>query len=184
MTWLKVDDGFTDHPKIEALSDQAFRLHVAGLCFCARTLSDGKVPEDRVRRLLPKVTKRMVTELVDGGLWLPIQAGFEIKDYLAYNPSRAEVEKQRTERAERQKKWRDKKRDASRSASGDAAPPHGPPRPGPKGLGSGTEEPLDAGSPPAADGGGEHGFDPEVSIKNADRLRLLRGELKSQREAS
>ena len=187
MTWLKIDDGFTDNAKIEALSDRAFRLHVAGMCFCARTLSDGVIPEGRVPRLIPKVTKRMVEELVTVGVWLLHPQGYEIKDYLLYNPSREEVERQRAEKAERQRKYRDKQRGAPRDASRDARPPQAPPRPGPKGQGSGTEGPRSVGSSPAADGGDEQ-FDPEVSLRNAERIKdelaRLRAKRSEEAEAS
>jgi hypothetical protein len=149
MTWVKIDDGFTDHPKIEGLSDRAFRLHIAGLCFCGRTLSDGHIPTDRVRRLLPKVTKAMVAELEEAGTWIAVTSGFVVKDYLTYNPSRKKVMEDREAAAERKRKWAEKKaedaarkkRDAEKNASRDAlqndAPALDPSPPRPKGQGSG-----------------------------------------------
>ena len=31
MPFLNLDDNFADHPKVDALTDGAFRLHVAGV---------------------------------------------------------------------------------------------------------------------------------------------------------
>ena len=44
MPWVKLDDGFTDHPKIASLSDSAFRTFVTALCYCNKNLTDGFVP--------------------------------------------------------------------------------------------------------------------------------------------
>jgi hypothetical protein len=91
MAWVKLDDQFTEHPKIDHLSDAAFRLHVAGLCYCGRHLTDGHIPKVRVQRLLPKVARRAVDELVSAGLWMPANDGYRVKDFLQYNPSAEKV---------------------------------------------------------------------------------------------
>src|SRR5215469_12896847 len=44
-TYIKVHDGMPDHPKVEALSDAAFRLLVTLWCWCGRHLTDGRIPE-------------------------------------------------------------------------------------------------------------------------------------------
>ena len=41
MAWLRIDDGFVEHPKVYDLSDRSFRLHVAAHCYSARNLTDG-----------------------------------------------------------------------------------------------------------------------------------------------
>lgn len=69
MGWVKIDDEFTDHPKIDELSDGAFRLHVASLCYVARKLTDGIVPTSVMRRLVPCYKPALVDELVAAGLW-------------------------------------------------------------------------------------------------------------------
>lgn len=40
MSWFHLDDNFPDHRKVAGLSDAAFRLHVAGLAYCSRGLTD------------------------------------------------------------------------------------------------------------------------------------------------
>jgi len=84
VTWVRLDEGFATHPKVFGLSDQAFRVHVQALCYCGQHLTNGFVPAG----LAPvAVTK----ELVAHGLWSPMKDGFEVHDYLAYNPSREQV---------------------------------------------------------------------------------------------
>ena len=85
MGWLRVDDAFTDHPKIAGLSDRAFRAHVEGLVYCARYLTDGQVPKAK------GPTARVASELERAGLWSSTKRGWVIHDFLDYNPSRSET---------------------------------------------------------------------------------------------
>lgn len=90
MTWVRLDDNFPDHPKVLGLSDAAFRVEVAGICYAGRYLTDGWVPAPG--------TKRLADELVKAGLWLPDGSGFQLHDFLDYQESRAEAQA-RSERA-------------------------------------------------------------------------------------
>lgn len=92
MAWVYLDDQFTEHPKIDTLSDGAFRIHVAAICYANRHLTDGYLEAARIQRLVPKYQKRFVTELVNAGLWEPAGGGYQIHDYLDWNKSREEVE--------------------------------------------------------------------------------------------
>lgn len=69
MPYLNTDDGFPDHPKVDALSDGAFRLHVAGMHYCAKNTTDGLIPVGRVDRLKPGYKAGQLQELLDGRLW-------------------------------------------------------------------------------------------------------------------
>ena len=104
MTWVKLDDGFPDDPKIEGLSDAAFRVYVTGLCRAARKLTDGHLsPRDvKVVGVTAGKTKpeRYVGELVDRGLWQLNGDGYEINKFLEYNQSADEVRELRRKRAE------------------------------------------------------------------------------------
>lgn len=92
MTWVNLDDQFPEHPKIDKLSDAAFRLHVAAICYANRHLTDGYLDAARIPRLVPKHQKRFVTELVNADLWETVDGGYQIHDYLDWNKSRDEVE--------------------------------------------------------------------------------------------
>lgn len=102
--WVKLDDGFAEHPRVSGLSDAAFRLHVASMCYAAHYLTDGRVPAHRVHG---KPLAPLVAELVKAGLWTRNGTGYEIHDWRDYNPTREDVERQRKMRNERQRRWRE-----------------------------------------------------------------------------
>lgn len=91
MPWVKLDDSFDEHPKIDALSDAAFRLHVAGLCYSARNLSDGHIPSVRAPRLTVTAKARHIAELVTAGVWDAVDDGYMIHDFLEYQRARTDV---------------------------------------------------------------------------------------------
>src|SRR6266545_3279057 len=144
MTWVRFDDMFPIHRKVGALSDAAFRLHVEAVCWCARHLTDGVVSStDLAQVTRTRKPQRLVTELVRSGAWREAADGWQIHDYLEYQPSRSKVTVQRQAKAERQARWlakkktkgRDASQDESIDASKDDAPSPTPPRP--EGGGSG-----------------------------------------------
>lgn len=97
MPWLNMDENFPEHPKVDGLSDSAFRLHVSGMCYAARHLTDGLIPADKVQRLVPRFRRAAVEELVSKGVWYwheSIQT-YEVHDYLDWNRSRAEITTER-----------------------------------------------------------------------------------------
>lgn len=92
MPFLNLDDNFSEHPKVDALSDGAFRLHVSGLCYSARHLTDGFIDADKVARLVPKFRSKHLGELLVRGLWVENgPKGFAIHDFLDWNRSRVEI---------------------------------------------------------------------------------------------
>ena len=108
MAYLNLDDGFSDHEKVDALSDGAFRLHVAGLCYCAKHLTDGVVPKRKVHRLTPTYKPTLLRELLDAAMWMPHPDGYEMHDYLDWNKSKAWWIEKREADAKRLAKWRAK----------------------------------------------------------------------------
>jgi len=97
MTWLKMDDGFTEHPKIVDLSDAAFRAHIEGLTYCARNLTNGVIPGGINGKLCTKAVRQ---ELVDAGVWESEGRAIRIHDYLDWNPSKDQVLAERSRKAE------------------------------------------------------------------------------------
>jgi hypothetical protein len=51
MTWVKIDDGFADHPKVIEAGPMASWLFLCGLTYCSRQLTDGFIPAGQLRRL-------------------------------------------------------------------------------------------------------------------------------------
>lgn len=113
----RVDDNFPEHPKVEHISDKAFRLHVTALCYCTRNLTDGVMSTVAVRAMLAarKWSKRLVDELVSADLWSVIEDGFHIHDYLDWNPSAQEVKRRRSEARERMAGKRSRERSQERT---------------------------------------------------------------------
>ena len=96
MTWVKLDDTFPEHPKVEEVGPLAGWLHVCALCYCNRNLTDGFIPSARVARLADiSNVKRHVTALLRVGMWLEDDGGYRIHNFLEYQPSKAKVEADR-----------------------------------------------------------------------------------------
>lgn len=95
MTWAKFDDGSPDHPKVEGLSDAAHRLWFNAVCYSNRSLTDGRITRSILKRLYPKKQLQLADELVRAGLWHEVSGGYDIHDFLTYQPSREKVMAQR-----------------------------------------------------------------------------------------
>lgn len=98
MTWARLDDHLDENLKVVGLSDRAFRAFVESVCYSARNLTDGFIPHAVALRRWPKVR----TDLLGAGLWESREFGYQVHDYLEYNPSRERILAQRE--AERQRK--------------------------------------------------------------------------------
>jgi hypothetical protein len=101
VAYATLDDNMADHPKVFGLTDAAFRLHVSGIIYCARQRTDGVVPAEKVKVLVPKYRPAALQELVTRGMWVPILGGgaYNIHDYLQWNLSRAQIEARRESRS-------------------------------------------------------------------------------------
>lgn len=127
MPWVRLDDRFPRHRKVELLSDRAFRLYVSALCWSSENLTEGRI----LARELPVVArlrgiKTAAGELEAAGLWDRTDTGWEIHDFLEYNPDRARVQADRAANAARQQAFRDRKkaeREAARNADRNGVTP-------------------------------------------------------------
>lgn len=113
---MKLDDGLPANPKIEDLSDKAFRLYIYGLCHCGRKLTDGEISakDRKVLMIEAGCTARHVAELERAGLWVAVNGHYSVNDFLDYNMSAAEIREERRAAAERMRSLR-AKRAAERS---------------------------------------------------------------------
>jgi len=113
--WVKLDDHFAEHPKVVAAGPVAGFLYVAALCYANRHLTNGFIPAAQVTALLPRdgvnfaqISKRLCA----AGLWSETTQketpGYQIHDYLKFQPSRASVIKARKTNAKRQAAWRER----------------------------------------------------------------------------
>lgn len=150
MTWVKTSDTFAE--EFEELGAEALALHMAALGYCARLLTDGRIPARKARLLFPvEDPDAVIKALMVAGRWMETETGYAIVDYLGDQPSADAVRRQQAQKAERQARWlaakRDASRDASQDASGDGNP--APPRPAPKGSGKGRGGPGDSAGAPS-----------------------------------
>lgn len=99
MPWIRFEDNFPEHPKVLAISDRAFRLHVRAIGYCSRHLTDGAVSLAAVRSLTMGAATRLTSELVRARMWTVTDDGFLIHDYLDYQPSREAILHIRQQRA-------------------------------------------------------------------------------------
>ena len=107
MSWVKLDDGFATHPKVQAAGQSAAWLHVAGLCYAAQHLTDGAIPDSSLTgmgQFTGTRARSLAERLVEVGLWERNGAGYAIHDYLDYNPSRKSLEERRKAARERMAK--------------------------------------------------------------------------------
>ena len=107
MSWVKLDDQFTDHPKVVKAGPMAAWLFVCGLAYCGRFLTDGTIPKEQVRRLAD-IDDPMThaAKLVSVGLWHETSDGFQVNDYLEYNPAGDKVRAERSAAKERMSRHR------------------------------------------------------------------------------
>jgi hypothetical protein len=95
--FIAVHDDIDGHPKIEPLSDAAFRHLVRLWGWCHRFGTDGIVPETRLKAKGPKIFKELTTPAYPGAnpLAIPATEGmWEMRDYLKHQWSQAEIDEQ------------------------------------------------------------------------------------------
>lgn len=103
MTWVRLDDGIYDHPKILAVDPGDRLLYVWGLCWSSRHGTDGLIPRSALPylALFAGADDDAADRLVAAGLWHPIDgAGWTVHDFGDYQPSAAEVAELRRKRSE------------------------------------------------------------------------------------
>lgn len=105
--YVRIDVLMPEHPKIEGLSDKAFRALVELWCYCGRNRTDGLVSEKRWR---DTGTPRARAELVKAGL-AELRTGegcmmhdFTGPDGRGHQRTRAEIEELSAKRTEAAKK--------------------------------------------------------------------------------
>src|SRR3990167_4385261 len=114
MPWAKIDDDAPTHPKfVVAGSIAAFGFWVAGNCYCNKWLTDGVIATAALTLLSPVVRRRearlLADRLVAAGLWAAVEGGYQVHDFLEYNPSAARVREDRKATAARKNRWKERR---------------------------------------------------------------------------
>lgn len=110
MPWAKFDDDLLTNPKFMTVGAEAKLLYMSSIVHCAKALTDGMV-QQRVALSIARLVgisdfATASEELVDAELWEITDGGWQIHDYLEYNPSREKVLAERDEARERMSKVR------------------------------------------------------------------------------
>lgn len=94
MGWVRLDDDFPHHPKALAAGAEGIALFVAGLCYCSKHETDGRIPKNAIPLLINGLRrpKAVAEKLVTVGFWDDEPGCFVIKNYLEYQRSKAEIE--------------------------------------------------------------------------------------------
>ena len=102
MSWAKLDDQFFTHPKVIDLPKDAKLLFLAALTYCAGQLTDGTVTPGALRVIAATVdvSREEAGTLVAAGLWEKSEAGWQVHDYLEYQPTRDKALATKQARAE------------------------------------------------------------------------------------
>lgn len=110
MSWAKLDDAMCEHRKIKRAlrkSRPAVALHFLGILHCSRYLTDGFVEDEYVEEvLLLRERTSALAALIEHGLWIKVEGGYQIHDYLDHNPTREKVFAQRAADAARKARGR------------------------------------------------------------------------------
>lgn len=126
MPYLNLDDNYPDHPKVESLSDAAYRLHGAAMFYSARFRLDGYLTREQLRSRR-NWTARTERELLDATLlhspgepceseFCPADDGrrYRLHDFFQWNKSRDWWGVKRENNAKRKAEWKARQANAER----------------------------------------------------------------------
>lgn len=101
--YVRIDVLLPEHPKVEGLSDRAFRALVDLWCYCGRNRTDGLVTEKRWKATGTKAAR---DELLKAGLaeLMGLGGGVVMHDYLEHQRSREEIDELSAKRTEAARK--------------------------------------------------------------------------------
>jgi hypothetical protein len=126
--WAVVDCEALDHIKFDGVSDAAVHLWLRALLYCRKHLTDGFVPEGKIKVFAASLTSVkkpgfVVAELVERGLWRVAPGGWKMHDYSAWQQTRDEVAHKNEGAAERMRRRR--AGEAKPRPAADVPPPRG-----------------------------------------------------------
>ena len=108
MPWVRFDDQFRTHPKALKGGPLCQALLLNSLCWCNAHLTDGFIPEEAVKGIVATtdVPVKTVARMVEVGFWEVAEGGYQIHDYLDYQLSAAQVQRERAFATKRKQKQR------------------------------------------------------------------------------
>lgn len=120
MAWFKVDDKLHSSRKLLKIP-RRYRLACLGLWTLAGSWSadqetDGLVPDHMIEEW--GASQTLVDWLVKVDLWLAVPDGSQFKNWMEYQPTRAENEGKREKNREKMRHWRERKRVTGEGVTG------------------------------------------------------------------
>jgi hypothetical protein len=118
MPYLNLDDNYPDHPKVEALSDAAYRLHGSALFYAARFRLDGYLTRGQLRarnRWSAKTERELIDERLMHEPGDPCESKtcppddgrrYRLHDFFQWNKSRDWWDVEREKAAKRKEAWK------------------------------------------------------------------------------
>ena len=102
MGWVRLDDDFPHHPKALAAGAEGVALYVAGLCYCSKQETDGRIPRAAIPLLVADLRKplEVAERLITVGLWEDEPGCYIVRNYLEYQRSKEEIEEIREQKRE------------------------------------------------------------------------------------
>jgi len=164
----RLDTGWHEHPRILALSIGGMAVHAWSISYCDATRSDGFIPDGSWPS--KKGFDSGVKDVVKAGLWEPCDGGYRLHDFGQYNRTKAEIENEQAQNADRQRRWRNANitRDEQRLSRARAPGPG----PGPEGsvnlLKNGSTAQAGAGVGDGADGAPPRASPPRAENRDDD----------------
>ena len=120
MPWGRLDDRANGNAKLLALSDSAWRMWGCGLIYCQFNLTNGFILSHAIQtfgvraRNKEAIAEELCSVLVPGKgpCWEKTAGGYQVHDYLDWNESREQIEKDRAVGRERLERFRKRKQNA------------------------------------------------------------------------
>lgn len=104
MAWTRIDDNFKNNLKVRKAGGDGVLLYLYGLIHCNTNLTDGYIDEVYLPQLYAdafcKRQKATLNKLLEVGLWIKVDGGYQVNDFLEYNLTKEEVEKRRKAKVE------------------------------------------------------------------------------------
>ena len=92
--WIKLDDGFPTHPKILQAGPLGLAIQVRAICYASKNKTDGFLPDAAIGLFLLGLDLAFdwPAHMLERKLWDQVPGGYQIHDYLDWNPSKYEYE--------------------------------------------------------------------------------------------
>jgi len=104
MAWARIDDNFFSHPKVRKAGKDAVILYMAALCHSNAYMTEGFIADDVLDLIgiqaFQNEPKSSANKLVECGLFIRVEGGYQIHDFLEYNYSRQQINDIKAKRAQ------------------------------------------------------------------------------------